>query len=87
MIICRCLQASPRESLGLLKGLADALITDKRPNEAVGEILNARERIRNSGAASAGLKSEGSGPTASETDERIDPVQASGFLPVSPNSL
>ncbi|GAQ86291.1 hypothetical protein KFL_002800210 [Klebsormidium nitens] len=67
----RAIRASPRESLGLLKGLADALVNDKRPNEAVGEILNARERIRSGKETSAG---------ASDAEERIDPVQVELLL-------
>lgn len=53
------MQASPEESLGLLKGLADTLISDNRPNEAVDEILKARERLKTAEAAQrAGVPAE-----------------------------
>lgn len=65
------LQASPEESLELLKGLADTLISDSKPGEAVDEILKARERVRKAGLVqAAGASAEDGRTTERGASER-----------------
>ncbi|GAQ81986.1 hypothetical protein KFL_000970100 [Klebsormidium nitens] len=70
----RAIKASPEESLGLLKGLADTLISDNRSNEAVDEILKARKRLKTAEAAQrAGAPAEGLAEERNAADGSREP--------------
>lgn len=65
----KALKVYPRESIALLQGLVDTLILEEKPNEAVEEIIAAKERLKTSEQDAADMKDK-----AGKVD-KLDPVQ------------
>ncbi|CAK9209558.1 unnamed protein product [Sphagnum troendelagicum] len=82
------IRASPKESLQLQQGLISALLADKKPSEAVGELLAVKGRLKESNQQKMTVQKstivEGkleTGPDVKRNDDEIiDPVQVELLL-------
>ncbi|KAH8936336.1 hypothetical protein BDL97_17G080000 [Sphagnum fallax] len=82
------IRASPKESLQLQQGLISALLADKKPSEAVGELLAVKARLKESNQQKMTVQKstivEGkleTGPDVKRNDDEIiDPVQVELLL-------